>query len=247
MNAVETLTRRLLIDGGITTGMRVLDVGCGYGDVTRMVAELVGDAGQVIGVDHDERALETARMRAAEQGFSNVAFAPGDMVPSMPIDGLFDAVVGRRVLMYQGNPIDAIDRLLQVLRPGGRIVFQEHDSTLGPNSSLPLHQQVHGWIWETVAKEGGNINLGFNLHSVLTQGGAKVEQVRAEAIVQTPTQSHPIAFIVRAMMPRLIEHGVATDAEIEIETLELRLNEERQKANATFIWDMAFGVWGSKP
>lgn len=48
-NVVEAMTERLLADGGISSGMRVLDVGCGGGAVSRMAARLVGKTGQVLG------------------------------------------------------------------------------------------------------------------------------------------------------------------------------------------------------
>ncbi len=54
----EPFTRRLLARAGIEPGMRVLDVGCGPGDVSFLLSELVGDGGSVVGVERDEQALE---------------------------------------------------------------------------------------------------------------------------------------------------------------------------------------------
>jgi ubiquinone/menaquinone biosynthesis C-methylase UbiE len=48
-------TTRLLSDAGIGQGMRILDVGCGSGDVSFLLCDLVGGGGEVIGVDHDAR------------------------------------------------------------------------------------------------------------------------------------------------------------------------------------------------
>ena len=55
------MMQRLLTDAGVKAGMRVLDVGCGYGRIARMAAEIVGDDGEVIGVDRDPTVLERAR------------------------------------------------------------------------------------------------------------------------------------------------------------------------------------------
>jgi hypothetical protein len=139
--------------------------------------------------------------------------------------------------------------LARALRPGGLIVFQEHDSTLGPVSltALPLHEQVHGWIWQTVAREGANVHMGFNLASTLERAGLTVGQIRAEAIVQTPSAHHPVGAILRAMLERIERHGVATREQIDVATIDQRLADERQQANATYIGEMVFGAWANKP
>jgi hypothetical protein len=89
--------------------------------------------------------------------------------------------------------------------------------------------------------------MGFDLASVLEQAGLTVEQVRAEAIVQTPRAHHAMGPIVRAMLPRIVRQGVASEEEINVDTLDQRLLEERQKANATYVGDMVFGAWARKP
>ncbi|MEO7715938.1 MAG: methyltransferase domain-containing protein, partial [Capsulimonas sp.] len=143
---VGGMTERLLVDAGISPGMRVLDVGCGRGDVSLMAARLVGEIGQVLGVDRDPNPLVMARERGREFGLSNIAFAEDDLCALSPEYGTFDAIVGRRVLMYQSNPAHAIRSLARALRPGGLVVFQEHDATMTPGrlTPLPLHERVQG-------------------------------------------------------------------------------------------------------
>lgn len=244
----RNLTRRLLIDSGISPGMRVLDIGCGHGEVTFMIAELVGEHGQVMGIDRDPRPLAAAKERARNFGLTNVTFAEREINQLSPEYSMFDAAVGRRVLMYQLDPVDAVGWLAHALRPGGLIVFQEHDSTIGSvcRAPSPLHERVHRWLWSTVEREGGDIHMGFRLQSVLTQAGLDVEHVRAEAVVLTPNQDHPITAIVRAMIPRIVALGIADENEIDIETLESRLLQERQSADITCIWEMVFGAWAKK-
>jgi ubiquinone/menaquinone biosynthesis C-methylase UbiE len=246
---VGGMTERLLVDAGIGVGMRVVDVGCGRGDVSFLVARLVGEQGQVLGVDRDPRPLATARERARELDVSSVTFVEGDFCALLPEHGQFDGAVGRRVLMYQPDPVEAVRQLAAALRPGGLVVFQEHDSAMVPASltPLPLHERVHGWIWRTVEREGANVHMGFDLASVLEQAGLTVEQVRAEAIVQTPKAHHATGTIVRAMLPRIVQQGVASEEEINVDTLDQRLVEERQRANATYVGDMVFGAWARKP
>ena len=61
-------TRRLFEDAGLTTGMRILDVGSGAGDVALLTAELVGPTGAVVGLDRNPAILATAAARAEAAG-----------------------------------------------------------------------------------------------------------------------------------------------------------------------------------
>jgi ubiquinone/menaquinone biosynthesis C-methylase UbiE len=84
--------------------MRVPDVGCGPGDVSFLLSELVGAGGSVVGVERDEQALANARRRAAASELHNIEFVLGDF-REVELDGdPFDALVGRLVLMYQVPP-----------------------------------------------------------------------------------------------------------------------------------------------
>ncbi|RKH28899.1 class I SAM-dependent methyltransferase [Corallococcus praedator] len=240
------VTERLLIDAGIREGMRVLDVGCGRGLVSLLLARLVGARGQVVGVDIDSRSLAVARETVQD---ARITFVEGDFRSLSSEHGLFDAAVGRRVLMYQPDAVEALRGLARVLRPRGLMAFQEHDSTVAPTSltPLPLHEKVRAWMWRTVEREGGNVHMGFGLASALTRAGLTVEQVRAEAIVQTPAMHHPVGAILRAMLPRILERGVATEEELGIDTIDARLIEERTQADATYIGEMVFGAWARLP
>jgi ubiquinone/menaquinone biosynthesis C-methylase UbiE len=117
-------TRRLLLHAGVEPGMRVLDVGCGAGDVSLLVSELVGDGGSVIAVERDEHALATARGRAVESGVGNIEFVLGDFREADVGNEAFDALVGRFVPMYQGDPGQAVASAARHLRPGGLVASQ---------------------------------------------------------------------------------------------------------------------------
>src|SRR5690349_14633742 len=96
--------RRRFEDAGIVPGMRVLDIGGGAGDVAMTAAEFVGPSGAVVGLDMTPSILETARARARSAGLANVSFVATDMTSGVALEGPFDAIVGRAILVYLDNP-----------------------------------------------------------------------------------------------------------------------------------------------
>ena len=71
---IEPITRRIFLDAGLRGGMRVLDVGCGAGDVSFLVAGIVGSSGSVVGCDRSDDAIRAATARAKQAGMHNVTF-----------------------------------------------------------------------------------------------------------------------------------------------------------------------------
>jgi ubiquinone/menaquinone biosynthesis C-methylase UbiE len=241
-------TQRLLADCGLEKGMRVLDVGCGSGDVGIMVAEMVGDSGEVVGFDISEDALSIARNAARKKHIPIVRFIQADISELPKNIGAFDAIIGRRVLMYQNDPAQSIDCLLPYLKANGKIIFQESDCMAASFhvDSMPLHAKVQNWTWGTVAKEGGNIHIGRQLYSLMKNAKLNILLTRAEAILHTSESGSDFGQVAKMMGPRMISQGVVTAEEISTSTLEDRLQLELSGSDTPFIRDMAFGICAKK-
>lgn len=105
------------------SGERVLDVGCGAGTTTAIVAAAVGPAGHVTGVDVAPRMLEAARDLVAATGLSNVTIQQGDAEHMAFEGGPFDLAVSRFGVMYFRDPVRAFGNVARSLRATGRVVF----------------------------------------------------------------------------------------------------------------------------
>jgi len=101
---------------------RVLDIGCGNGQTTRLAARRAS-AGHAVGVDLSAPMLTRARATAVREGITNVAFEQGDaQVHPFPDRG-FDVAVSRFGVMFFADPVAAFTNIGHALRPGGRLAF----------------------------------------------------------------------------------------------------------------------------
>jgi SAM-dependent methyltransferase len=100
-------------------GDRVVDLGCGFGDTTQRLAEMVGPEGKALGVDVSEPFIELARKEAKEEGVENVRFAVED-VQVAEFGETFDYAFSRMGVMFFANPVAALRNVREALAPGGR-------------------------------------------------------------------------------------------------------------------------------
>jgi ubiquinone/menaquinone biosynthesis C-methylase UbiE len=103
-------------------GQRVLDIGCGFGDTTQRIAELVGPEGEAVGVDAAERFIETAKAEAAEAGVANARFFVADVQSDSLGEG-FDLAFSRMGTMFFASPVAALRNVREALVPGGRLAM----------------------------------------------------------------------------------------------------------------------------
>jgi 2-polyprenyl-3-methyl-5-hydroxy-6-metoxy-1,4-benzoquinol methylase len=71
---LRPITERVLRNAGIDAGIRVLDLGCGAGDVSMLAAELLGPEGSIVGIDRNQESLNVAKERAREDGLRQISF-----------------------------------------------------------------------------------------------------------------------------------------------------------------------------
>ena len=99
----------------------MLDVGCGPGTTTLALAQDVGAAGRVVGVDISAPLLDLGRQRGA--GIANVSFVEADAQATIPPGAPFDAVYSRFGLMFFDDPEAAFDNLHRSTSRDGRLAF----------------------------------------------------------------------------------------------------------------------------
>jgi ubiquinone/menaquinone biosynthesis C-methylase UbiE len=228
---LSTFTEQALLAAGFTNGMRVLDVGCGPGDVSFLAAKLIGPSGTVIGVDKSTEAIALARKRASAAKFQNVIFTEGD-VADLSLEQAVDAAVGRLILIHLPDPVAILRRVASHVRPGGVIAFQEMDMNVLSVRSLPyspLYEQCLDWVKETLRQARVEMHMGLKLYSTFVDAGLPAPQMnmgmRVEGGPDSPVYEY-VANTVRTLLPVMDKFGVARAEEVQIETLAQRLRDE---------------------
>jgi ubiquinone/menaquinone biosynthesis C-methylase UbiE len=222
-------TERLLRSAGIGPGMRVLDLGCGAGDVAMLAAELVGPSGSVVGIDRSLQVLEVAAERAQTAGLRQIVFEHMSAEDFLD-DDLFDLVVGRYILIHQSDPVAMLRAAARLVRPGAAIAFHE----------LRLRDQCHSLpnvpLWEMIDKL---IRMAFSSALPHYDAGDRLIQHFWDASLPQPdlfcetyvwggSDAPHYAWMVdtlRSLLPQLERIGIVMAHSIGIETLEVRLRE----------------------
>jgi ubiquinone/menaquinone biosynthesis C-methylase UbiE len=246
---VGELTEEVLRSAGIGPGMRVLDVGCGAGDVSFLAATLVGAAGSVVGVDRSPEAIALAKRRAADVALANVSFVTQDL-EELATEARFDAIVGRLVLMYFPDPAAALCRLIELLVPGGVVAFHEfdlHGAISEPH--VPMVERSLSRVSETLRRVGANPRMGLRLAQAFQQAHLPPPRMIAHARVATandPAIFQQLAGITRTLLPAMEKYGIATAAEVDVDTLAARLQRAAQTVDATVVAPLFVGAWARK-
>lgn len=239
-------TRTILQAAGLRSGMRVLDLGCGIGDVAFLAVELVGPSGDVLGVDRSPDAVAQAKARAQQRGLGNVRFVEGDIHDRVS-GGPFDAIIGRLVLMYVPDPAVVLRTHAASLRPGGLVVPIEFDlHTARSVPPTPLVNQALSWLREAFARAGIEPSLGPQLWRVASDAGLRplgMIGLQPHFGPGDPDGAALLAGIVRTMVPVIERTRVATATEVGAETLQRRLSDELAASSAVFAHPTLLSAW----
>jgi ubiquinone/menaquinone biosynthesis C-methylase UbiE len=174
-SCLGALTERIEEDAifrlaGDLGGKRVLDLGCGDG--TYSIAAFQRGA-HVTGIDISNAMLDSAKRRAAACGASvNWRQASAESIPYDP--GTFDFVLAVTILCFIKNPLQAVQEVSRVMRPGGSFVIGE----LGRYSAWALSRRVRGWLGSSMWRDTHFWTLG-ELQRLLQQAGFRVTASRA--------------------------------------------------------------------
>lgn len=248
----DGLTDRLFRAAGIDQGMPVLDVGCGAGHVSRLVARLVGPEGSVVGIDREADVLDYARAHVSTE--ADVSFVQGDFREDIVIKGRFDAVVGRYVLMYQSDPVNAVSGLASRVRPGGVVAFHEMDipsryPPSGPWPETDLADELVQLVLRVWHATGTQSRMGPRLPSMFAAAGlVPSPNLLTEAVVGIGREwALGLVGLLRSMKPVIREFDLADLNVLDLDTAVERLLADVPPPGPVGMGPVKVGAWARRP
>ena len=235
-------TEALLLRAGLAPGWRCLDIGCGTGQVTILMAHRTSPDGLAVGLDPDEHFLDLVRQESARLGISAI-FRAGT-VDNLHAETGYDLVYARFVLSHLPEPAEVIGQMVRVVHPGGMIVIEDVDFAghfcYPPNAAFARYVALYQ---TAVRLRGADPDLGPRLPGILDDAG--VESVHLDVILPAfrEGEGKRMAWAtMEGIQGAVVAAGLASTAEMNAILAEL---DEFERDRRTIIsMPRIFQVWG---
>jgi SAM-dependent methyltransferase len=237
--------RELLLRAGIRRGMSVVDLGCGVGMTTQLLAELVGPTGEVVGVDYNAAQIEQARA-LLPMGLSNVRFVEASAADTGLGREAFDAVYCRFLLIHLQDPESVLHEMHELLKPEGIIAIEDGDLTSAssePRSKLEEFSNLFGALGP---KWGVDYTLGRRLfHLVLNAKFSQVEITFNQPVFSKGENKRLLELSVIEAGPSFVSAGLVSHDQLNETVAEMRRLSDDETVLA--VMPRMSQVWARKP
>ena len=238
----------LLDQVGPLDGARVLELGCGPHGCLDLLADRVGPAGSVVGLERNEDAVRMARAMIQDRGLSNVEVLVGDARDSRLGRASFDAVTARLVLVNVPHCEEILAEAIDLVRPGGKVAWHEAAwpcHTLDP--PLPAWDRLFELFQEFANLNHMDLFVARRLPRLLREGG--LADVDARAIIHVYPPGNGRRTLGLDFVDNIAERFVAANLIGADELAQLRGELARHLDDpGTFVISCLFvQAWGRKP
>ncbi len=244
----EEATVRVLQKAGLRAGMRCLDVGCGPGEVMRLMGEMVGPSGSVTGLDADGKigheALASLRATTNSQfNFVECDIETIDHAPGHP----FDLVYGRLILFHVADPLALLRKMYSWVKPGGYLVTQDYDLRTPDIYPRPATWAEFEKIM-AIFEKSRDAKLGLKLPAYFEEAGlGQVDGTDLACHAWPLTKTIDMFLgVYRSLLPRALQTGVTTEAQSRAFIEEMNQAAASGKYYSTLL-PLLIGAWKRKP
>lgn len=214
----------------IKSGHYVADIGCGYGHILPSLSKMVGDSGKVFAVDYSSEQLQYCTERIHAQKLDNVEVKEASVFDLDKFGFELDLIHCRCLLINLINPLNAIEKMVSKLKPGGQIVCEELIG--GTSYYFPKIRAIHQYeklMNSSMKKRKLNRKMGNSLVPLFQLLGLKGIQVNFfQPFPQNSEQRKALPLFIQSMRDGLISHHLVNQDEFDKlyrEILEYSLDE----------------------
>ena len=213
---------------GFNRGDSILDLGCGPGSCSVELAKIVGPDGRIISIDRSESFIRYLNALKTEQNL------PIDAIHA-DFDGMdlqaesLDGMYVRWALAWVPNPKDVIEKVLNALKPGSKLVIHEYYnwSTHSIFPEYPNIKQCIDSALKSFKDSDSEIDVGAHIPQYLDELGASIHSTRLMAKLAEPgteVWKWPVTFY-KSYFPRLVESGYLKQRMVDQAFSELKIIE----------------------
>ena len=248
--AWEAATSRLLDQVALPTGASCLDAGCGPGETMRLMAQRVGPAGHVTGIDVDAPLGAQALTMLHDAGHRQCRFAPLDITADEPIPGApFDLVYARLLLYHLPERETVLRRLWDAVAPGGQLLIQDYDlRSVSVLPTLESFEELRRVVVQAFSAAGCDVQTGARLPELFARAGIGApDGTDVSGRLEPLAEAQPILTAVyRSVLSTAIAHRITTEQRAAATLSEVESDVERFPSRPT-LWPLMIGAWKQKP
>lgn len=244
-SVLNPYTRQLLESIGSLAGKNILDLGCGSGTVSLMLAPLSAPGGTVTGVDFDPEIIELARQDAVDGQLSNAVFEVQD-VYDIHYTEKFDIAYSRFLLSHLEQPGAVVEKMIRSLKKGGNIIIEDID--FSGHYCFPSSKAFDTYVacfTKAAQNNRQDPNIGLSLFQLLK--GFHLENIKFDVIqpIFNKGAGKWMAHLTfNKIRQALLKQQLLTKQEIDDTLTELKLFTEDE--NSIISLPRIFRAWGTK-
>ncbi|MEM2759345.1 MAG: methyltransferase domain-containing protein [Nitrososphaerales archaeon] len=243
----EKETTRTLRYAGIKFGMQCLDLGCGTGNTTLLLADLVGKSGKVFGLDINENSINICKRKAAKKRFKNVKFVTGDVYNTKFENSMFDCVFSRFLFQHLRDPQRALEEMIRVTRRGGIIAVEEldHGSWLSYPYDHNLEKLRRSYV-KILKHNGSDPYIARKLYKFFLEKNLKPKVEAYSVCVPMSNKAYNMVgvFMAEVLEEKIIQNGIMS--KVEFKTMLEGLRQYTRIPYGMVLYALSFRLWGNK-
>jgi ubiquinone/menaquinone biosynthesis C-methylase UbiE len=236
---LASFTHKLLDSLSFPDHVHGLDIGCGLGETTMLLAQRAGSSNEFVGLDQNGELLAVARQKALHEG-RRIEFRQGDATELPFADESFDFVFTRFLLTHIPDPIVVLREMVRVCKVGGIVAVQEPD--LATYFSYPPSAAFEQYA-ESLVKVVPQPMVGRKLGSLFLEAGYGNCKITVESRAEFGETEYRRLdrMSMEALGPTLIARGLMDAQTIAAVCEEMKMVE--QAGNSFYMRSHVISAW----